>query len=223
MSPRATRFVRSADPHATAAELCADALERCAGGAGRVRFAVTGGSAVAAVHRCLALLGERGFDLGRLHLTWIDERCVPLASPESNRGALLPLSRLGAVLQLFLDEEDPADAARRVEHELRAGFDGALDCVLLGMGPDGHVASLFPGRPDPPGLAAHVADSPKPPPDRITLTRRLLETSRTTVLVAGGEGKRAALERLRAGDPTLPATGLADVVVTDLDLEGTRT
>lgn len=222
MNARGTDFIRATAPDDTAAELVADALERIAAETGRVRFAVTGGSAAAAVARCLERLAARDFDFDRLLLTWIDERCVPLASPESNAGALALPRPPRAVLRLFEDGESPAEAVERVSRELRTTFDGALDCVLLGMGPDGHVASLFPGRPDPPGLAAHVADSPKPPPDRITLTRRTLDTSRTTLLVACGEGKRNALERLYAADPHLPATGLADVVVTDLWIGDSR-
>jgi 6-phosphogluconolactonase len=100
------------------------------------------------------------------------------------------------------------------------------------MGADGHVASLFPDLPAPAtdcsgsdaGLAhvayvAYVPDAPKAPPRRITLTREALACARHTLLVAAGEEKRSALERLCAGDPELPATGLTGlVVVTDLAL-----
>ena len=109
----------------------------------------------------------------------------------------------------------------RLERELRESFGGALDVVLLGLGHDGHIASIFPGRPPLTGLAAHVANSPKPPADRITLTRPLLATARHTILVAGGEKKRAALEGLAAGRAELPATGLPGLVIcTDLKLGG---
>jgi 6-phosphogluconolactonase/glucosamine-6-phosphate isomerase/deaminase len=65
----------------------------------------------------------------------------------------------------------------------------------------------------------HVPDSPKPPADRITLTRRALETAKTSLLVAIGEPKREALTRLIGGDASLPAWGLPGlVIVTDLDL-----
>jgi 6-phosphogluconolactonase len=65
----------------------------------------------------------------------------------------------------------------------------------------------------------HVAKSPKPPPDRITLTRSLLARVPTHVLLATGEGKRAPLKKLLAGDPSLPASGLSGLtIVTDLDL-----
>ena len=93
------------------------------------------------------------------------------------------------------------------------------------MGADGHVASLFPDREAPrAGCVAFVPDAPKPPPRRITLTRAALATARHILLVAVGEEKRAALDRLCAGDPRLPATGLPGlVVVTDLDLAAPET
>jgi 6-phosphogluconolactonase len=103
-------------------------------------------------------------------------------------------------------------------------FSNSLDVALLGMGPDGHVASLFPCLPPPAaGWVAHVSNSPKPPADRITLTRAALATARHAILVAVGESKRDALRRLVSGDPRLPASGLAGlVIVTDLDLTETR-
>jgi len=101
-------------------------------------------------------------------------------------------------------------------------FEGGLDVVLLGMGEDGHVASLFPGRRPPAGgWVAWVEDSPKPPPRRITLTREILRTATTTILLATGAAKRTALERVIAGDPGLPAVGLPGlVVVTDQRIGG---
>lgn len=197
-----------------------------------VRLAIPGGSALAAARAARAALGR---DWSQVVLTWVDERCVLEAAQESNRGAARRAGLLdpgdgpraapapARVLPLFEDGETPAEAVARVELRLAAELDGQLDVLLLGMGADGHVASLFPGRPVPAeGRVAHVADSPKPPADRITLTRPLLETARHAVLLATGEAKRGALERLRAGDPTLPAHGLPGlIVVTDLELDRT--
>ena len=106
-----------------------------------------------------------------------------------------------------------------MESALTEIFDGAVDVLLLGMGEDGHVASLFPGWSAPPGArVAFVAASPKPPPRRVTLTRSMLVNARCAILVATGEAKRSALDRLLAGDPALPAQGLPGLtVVTDLD------
>jgi 6-phosphogluconolactonase len=93
--------------------------------------------------------------------------------------------------------------------------------LLLGLGEDGHIASLFPSAWTrlPGKRVAFVSNSPKPPPRRITLSRRMLASAAHVVLLASGPAKRDALRRLRAGDPSLPATGLREmVVVTDLDL-----
>jgi 6-phosphogluconolactonase len=100
---------------------------------------------------------------------------------------------------------------------LEDGFDGGLDVVLLGLGEDGHSASLFPGRAWP-GAAVHaVEDSPKPPPGRITLGLGLLAAAPVAVLLALGEAKAPALRRLLRRDPALPASALPRLtVVTDL-------
>ncbi len=192
---------------------------------GGVRLAIPGGSALAALHGTRARLGAAW---RRVRLTWVDERCVPFASPESNRGSAYRAGILDAAqppeaeLPLHLDGESGAQAVARVEAALVARFENALDVVLLGLGEDGHVASLFPGAPAPAGArVAYLGASPKPPPRRVTLTRSILETVRASVVVATGEAKRDALERLLAGDPTLPAHGLPGLVlVTDLALGG---
>lgn len=197
---------------------------------GRARLAIPGGSALAAATSARASVGEAW---RQVRLTWVDERCVPLADAASNRGAAVRLGLIpvagnpgdeispASVLPLFEDGETPQAAVERVRMLWARDFHERLDVVLLGMGEDGHVASLFPSRTMPTdGWVAHVADSPKPPSDRITLTRAALATAEQVVLVAAGESKRDALERLLAGEAALPARGLPGlIVVTDLALD----
>jgi 6-phosphogluconolactonase len=160
-----------------------------------------------------------------VRLTWVDERRVPFQDPDSNRGEAYRLGHLAAgdppllELPLYLDGETGDQACRRVAASLADDFGGGLDVLLLGLGEDGHSASLFPGRPWP-GASVHpVEDSPKPPPGRITLGLSLLRTAPAAVLLTLGQGKAAALGRLLQGDPALPASALPDLlVVTDLDL-----
>jgi 6-phosphogluconolactonase len=221
------RVMRTDDPVDAAAELVAAAVAGVAARGGAPRLAIPGGSALAAVGSARAALGGVW---SRVRLTWVDERCVDTSDAESNRGSAY---RSGALrtdcapareLPLYLDGEEPAGAVARVEAGLDDWFDGGLDVLLLGLGEDGHVASLFPGQLPPAGArVAHVTASPKPPPDRITLALPLLSTARETILLATGESKRAALTRVASGDAALPAAQLLGLtLVTELDLEDAR-
>lgn len=195
---------------------------------GGARLAIAGGSAVRALRAAREALPGQVW--ARTRLTWVDERCVPFASGDSNRGeahrsgALDDAAPPAVELALVLDGESVAQALARAGAALRELFGGALDVTLLGMGPDGHIASLFPRASrfeevPSEALVRHVADAPKPPPSRLTLTRALLTTAKVQVLFAAGEGKRQALERLVSGDRALPAVGLGGlVIVTDVDL-----
>lgn len=192
-----------------------------------VRLGIPGGSALAAAIAARADLSTApAIDdelWSRVALVFVDERRVDAADPASNFGAarragLFDRGEPARVLRLVLDGEPISDALSRVQTSFAADFGGALDVVLLGLGPDGHIASLFPGLRFPDGVVGYVEDAPKPPPERLTLSREALATARTTVIVAGGEDKRQALMRLAANDPALPAVGLPGlVVVTDLN------
>lgn len=194
----------SEDPVRDAARLVRETL------APDVRLAVPGGSAAAALDEI-----RRDTSWSTLRLTWVDERCVPLAHVESNRGAALRAGWLDGPRQLplYLDGETPGEAVARVRRLLHRDYDDGLDVVLLGLGADGHVASLFDGPGPQDAIVTHVAQSPKPPADRITLGRGILATAKRTVVLAFGAEKRAALRRLREEDPSLPATGLPGLVV----------
>ena len=233
--PPAFELVVASDPIAAAGRWLTDCLRRLAArpGEAEIRLAIPGGSALAAVARAASDLGDVW---RRVALVWVDERCVPVASPDSNRGEAMRLGILtpesgikthrarpvspARVLPLFEDGEAPEAALTRIGRRYVDEFSGGLDVTVLGMGEDGHVASLFPDHESRrTGFVAFVSDSPKPPARRITLTRAALASAEHTLLLASGEPKRSALERLCAGDPTLPATGLPGlVIVTDLVL-----
>jgi 6-phosphogluconolactonase len=216
--------VRAENAVEAAAELLAARVLRTIEAHGCARLAIPGGSAVDVIGPARARLGT-GWK--RVSLTWVDERCVALDSVGSNRGTAYRRGALdrafppGDELPLFVDGETGEKSVVRVEAELDARFAGRIDVVLLGMGKDGHVASLFPGWSSPPGArVAHVTRSPKAPAERVTLTRTLLDRADATLLFVTGEHKRRALEHLLCGDTRLPAHGLPGlVIVTDLHPE----
>lgn len=217
-------WVRTQDAIAEAVSRLTLHIESVIDARGEARLAIPGGSATTVVE---GLRVELGSNWQSVALTWVDERCAAFDHADSNRGAayregaLDDTSPTAFELALYEDGERPDQAARRVDGILADRFAGALDATLLGMGLDGHIASLFPGRVwDGPTKALHITESPKPPPDRITLTRSMIATAPFQLLIATGEAKRDALVALKRADDRLPAVGLPGlVVVTDLSLE----
>jgi 6-phosphogluconolactonase len=188
------------------AEHLARAAERALAARGRFALALAGGSAAAA---CLPALARAAVDWRRADLFWLDERAVPPAAPESNFGlawraglADLPLAP-ERVHRLRGESPDLDLEAHRAERALRAalGVPLRLDAALAGVGPDGHVASLFPGAPalgEQERLYVAVEAAPKPPPRRLTATLALFAAVDLLVVAAFGAEKaapvRAALE-----------------------------
>ena len=154
-----------------------------------------------------------------MHLWLGDERCVPEDDPDSNarmvRESLYANARAEPPLLHVVEHPlIPEDAAWLYGLEVDAHVPGGVfDIALLGMGPDGHVCSLFPGHPvlgvrDAP--VAPVRHSPKPPPERITLTLPVVQRARFTLLLATGAQKRDALAAALAGDESIPLALLGD-------------
>jgi len=173
---------------------------------GRFTLALPGGSVATSFFPRLARVP---FDWSRTDFFWGDERAVPPDHPDSNYAAArsLWLTPAGvpeaSVHRMKAEEPDLGEAAADYARELAgvAGSPPRLDLVLLGVGPDGHVCSLFAGHPVL-GLrdraVAVVEDSPKPPPRRLTLTLPVVTGAALVIVVALGRGKaeiiRAALE-----------------------------
>ena len=161
------------------------------------------------------------------HWWFGDERCVPPDDPESNyrlarESLLAPAGIPAARVHRIRGEDPPGLAAAAYERELRAlvpaGADGTptLDLALLGLGEDGHTASLFPhdAALDATDLVVPVVAA-KPPPHRITLTLPVLRAARAILMLATGEAKRDAVARVLAGpDRATPASLLADADLT---------
>jgi 6-phosphogluconolactonase len=160
---------------------------------------------------------------------WGDERFVAADSPDRNAGQARRafLDHVG-VDPARVHEAPPTDHAATVDdaasaygRELREHGSGAFEVLMLGIGPDGHVASLFPGHPalevtDAVTVAVH--DSPKPPPARVSLTFEALNRSRAVWLVVSGEEKAEAVARALAPEGDVretPARGITGLPAAD--------
>lgn len=171
------------------------------GSHGFFAFAVPGGSVAAA---CFPRLATLPLDWSRLRCFWADERSVPPADPESNYGMARELLLKPAGVPAASIHRMPADisdldaAAAAYTDDLVSvlGPAARLDYALLGVGPDGHIASLFPNHPAlacEDRLVAAVADAPKPPPRRLTLTLPVLAHASRLAVMAFGEEKAGAI------------------------------
>lgn len=187
---------------------------------GRFSVALSGGSTPQRLYRLMATppWNER-INWSGVHFFLADERHLPLDHADSNcrmiRETLFdPLHELGLSGMGHFHPMSTAEAveacAQSYETVLREFFSGqppCLDLVILGMGPDGHTASLFPGHEHPHGhwvLPVHA--SPKPPPERLTLSLDIINRARHVWFLATGADKSQALAELRgAKAPLLPA------------------
>lgn len=192
---------------------------------GRFTLALSGGSTPQALHQRLASPAlSAAIDWERVHVYWGDERMVPPDHAESNfrmaRETLLAHVPIPAanIFPVPTIGGTPADAARAYAETIAAEFGTELpqfDLILLGMGPDAHTASLFPGQPEPahPGdaLVIAVGDAPKPPPDRVSFSYRLINAARVALFLVAGADKAVAVQQVLQGAPEqarLPAQGV---------------
>lgn len=177
---------------------------------GRFTMALCGGRTPAQLLRLLAGAYRKAVPWEAVHIFWGDERYLPPKHAESNYRlayqtllAHVPISP-EQVHPMPTHLADPDEAAQRYEQELRRalGADGSgLDLVLLGMGADGHTASLFPGSP---AVAEQVrwvvpVRAPVEPPLRLTLTRPVLEQAGRLLFLVAGADKRPAWQAIQAG------------------------
>ena len=157
---------------------------------------------------------RRSVSFDRVHFFWADERCVPPSDPESNfklanELLLAPLQIPEDRVHRLRGEEAPEAAVKTAGAELRRVTGGAaLDLIFLGMGEDGHVASLFPGAPagtgGDEGPFLFVDHSPKPPPRRISMSYGAIAAAQGVWVLVSGPGKEAAFRESLKPDGRTP-------------------
>ena len=167
--------------------------------AGARSIALSGGTTPQPLYE---LLGKNE-ELRRVPVTWVivDERYVPMDDPQSNAGMIEKALKPERLLRFKTELGDPQRTAEEFEREWRALGLTQLDLVLLGIGEDGHTASLFPGTP-----ALNVENDiatavyvPKLNMWRVTLTKAVLRAAALRMVLVDGAGKRSILQEVRAG------------------------
>lgn len=186
-------------------------LSRNAASTNAFHLALAGGSTPRGLYERLAAAAA---DWTRVHFWWGDERCVPPSDDASNfkmawlalLSHLLPSSDR---VHRIPAEEGPRVAASQYLTELNTELPGApaFDLVLLGIGDDGHTASLFPGGPELQSMDWVVGTkSPVPPEDRVSLGLPVLRASKATMVLATGRTKAPRVAEVLRGDSTLPVS-----------------
>jgi 6-phosphogluconolactonase len=207
---------------AVAGELLTRLADAQAAG-GRPQIALTGGTIAEQIHREIARLSPASeVDWSQVVVWWGDERFVAPDSPDRNAGQARAafLDVVGAdpanvhEMPSTAQAADVEAGAAAYSATLREHGSGELDLVMLGIGPDGHIASLFPGFPQldvTDRVTVGVTGSPKPPPERISLTFPALNRARSVWFLVSGEGKAGAVARaLGDADPhDIPAAGVS--------------
>ncbi|HSO70506.1 MAG TPA: 6-phosphogluconolactonase [Arachnia sp.] len=188
-----------------------------------VHVCLTGGNAANAMYERFAELAVGSdLDAAKLQLWWGDERFVPATDPDRN--SLQAVSRLARTVSIKSADTHmmAAQDGRKDSHECAAEYEAELgathfDIMLLGVGEDGHIASIFPGHPsfEPTTRSViGVTDAPKPPTERISLTIPALNRSTEMWIMATGEAKADAVAGALQGDQRLPAAHVRGKKVT---------
>ncbi len=212
-----------ADGEALARHAAEFVVQRALAAESRFSLCLSGGSTPKRLYELLAQSPLRDrMPWERVHLFFGDERFVPRDHPDSN----YRMAMQAMIAHVPIPPENvhgmpvdgtPDEAAQMYEHTLQALYGAAVfdrarplfDLTLLGLGEDGHTASLFPGTSvlgeRHAWVAAVIGAKPEP---RLTLTYPALASSRIAAFLVAGTGKNAMLQRLQAGDPALPASGV---------------
>jgi len=215
--------IRRYHRYTTGEALQADVVSRlaaladdCIHNRGRFCIVLAGGSTPQAVYRALCGIAT---DWAAWHVYFGDERCLPAGDPGRNDTmahsvwlSRVPIPRV----QVHAIPAERGAAAGAAAYAERLADVAQFDLVLLGLGEDGHTASLFPGQAHAAGAAVlAVHEAPKPPPDRISLSAAALGNADHVWFLVTGAGKREALHRWQQGE-ALPASMICPAAGVDI-------
>jgi 6-phosphogluconolactonase len=186
----------------SAADYLYDRIQECLARQSLCHVALPGGSTPA---RCLELLAELPLPWDRVHWYLGDERCYPAGHAQRNDTLVQKHLWSGIDAPAANRHPIPAELGPEAAAEAYSGVIqaiGKLDIVLMGMGEDGHTASLFPDNAalEDERLVVPVHDAPKPPAERVSLGLTALQAATVRVALVAGSSKREALQRLRDGE-----------------------
>ncbi|KAI7832894.1 hypothetical protein BX661DRAFT_178745 [Kickxella alabastrina] len=192
--------------------------------AGKFTIAFSGGSLPTSVAKYLK--DNQTIDFSKWYVFWADERCVDYDSADSNYKLVkeelldklsnkIPAAQIIPISESLVNDSEAA--AADYQEQLVSVFGDqktpVFDCILLGIGPDGHTCSLFPGFPqlnEKSKWVVHIDDSPKPPSSRITLTYPVVNNAKKVVFVVTGAGKSQTIKQIVDDkDDSKPATRVA--------------
>ncbi|MDD5460075.1 MAG: 6-phosphogluconolactonase [Methylococcales bacterium] len=194
-------ILETADQVATAAcRQILDSAEQAIARNGKFKLVLAGGSTPEKVYR---LLAQADADWAHWHIYYGDERCLPVDHADRN-SLMATQAFLEKVAipesQIFIihAELGPEQAAHKYQQIVADAV--PFDMVLLGMGEDGHTASLFPGHQHQQDELAHaVYNSPKPPPERVSISAKALSNTRQLIFLITGANKQEAVKNWRSG------------------------
>ena len=177
---------------------------------GVFHLALTGGTLGSELTRTLVANWNAHSEMYQgLHIWWSDERFVERSSTEQNSSpALNSVTNKNVTIHMLRSSDEVENIDLAVEDYLAQLDETFMDLTILGLGPDGHIASLFPG-------AAHIdrlekviaiTDSPKPPAVRATFTLSMINTSTLVWIIAAGASKADAVTKIIEGDLSIPAS-----------------
>ncbi len=178
-----------------------DAAEIAIAKRGKFKLVLAGGSTPEKVYQ---LLSRSHADWSKWHIYYGDERCLP-ASDKDRNSTMATLAFLGKVAipaaQIFTIPAELGPEQGALQYLATVAEALPFDMVLLGMGEDGHTASLFPGHPHSPEELTHaVYNSPKPPPERVSISAKALSNSSELIFLITGSNKQDAVKAWKQGD-----------------------